>query len=273
MEFDPTAYFGTAAHYLRGRPPYSAELVPMLRAECDLDGSGLLVDVGCGPGVLAVGLAAEFANVVGIDPDAAMLEEARRNAAGNGVTNVRWIAGRAEQLADLAVGPARMVTFGQSFHWTERERVAEMVYDLLEPGGSMVLVNHDIHARQPPSPPAEPLIPHVEIHALIARYLGPKRRYGSGVLDLPEESFSDVLARTRFGRPRTVQAPGRTDVIRDADEVVSNFLSTSFAAPPLFGDQFDDFVADFHSVLAETSADGQFWDWPGDTVVLIVSKP
>jgi len=273
VEHDPTAYLGTAAHYLRGRPPYSDELVPALRAECWLDGSGRLVDVGCGPGVLAVQLAAEFDDLVGIEPDAAMLAEARRHAEAHGVANVRWIAARAEQLAELDVGPARLVTFGQSFHWTERERVAEMVFDVLEPNGSMVLIVHDIDARQPPSPPAEPLIPHAEIHALIRRYLGPKRRYGSGVLDLPDESIEDAVARTRFGRPRKVYAPGRTDIIRSADEVVSNFLSMSFAAPPLFGDRFDDFLADLHALLAATSAGGQFWDWPGDTLMFIATKP
>ena len=185
---------------------------------------------------------------------------------------MRWIPARAEQLAELHVGPARLVSFGQSFHWTERERVAEMVYDLLEPGGSMVMIAHDIHASQPPAPPAEPLIPHAAIHALIREYLGPARRYGSGVLDLPDDSIEDAVARTRFGRPRTVYAPGRPDVIRTADEVVSNFLSTSFAAPPLFGDRLDAFVAEFQALLAETSADGLFWDWPGETMILIASK-
>jgi len=272
VEHDPSGYFGTAAHYLRGRPPYSDELVGVLRDECRLDGSGRLIDVGCGPGVLAVELAAEFADVVGIDPDAAMLDEARRHAHARGVTSARWLAARAEQLAELDVGPARLVSFGQSFHWTDRERVAEMVYDLVEPGGSMVMINHDIHARQPPEPPPEPLIPHAQIHALIAEYLGPRRRYGSGMVELHEDSIEDAVARTRFGRPRTVYAPGRTDIIRTSDEVVSNFLSMSFAAPPLFGDRLDAFVAELHALLAETSADGRFWDWPGDTQILIASK-
>lgn len=222
--------------------------------------------------MLAVQLADEFDDVVAIEPDAAMLVEARHHAEATGATNVRWIAARAEQLAELDVGPARLVTFGQSFHWTERELVAEMVYDVLEPGGSMVLIVHDIDAGPPPAPPAEPLIPHAEIHRLIRRYLGPKRRYGSGVLDLPDEPIEDAVARTRFGRPRKVYAPGRPDIIRSADEVVSNFLSMSFAAPPLFGDRFGDFLGDFHALLDASSPDGQFWDWPGDTLLFIATK-
>jgi SAM-dependent methyltransferase len=257
---------------LRGRPPYSRDLVSILRAELGLDGSGRLLDVGCGPGVLAVELAGEFEDVIGIDPDAAMLDEAGRHAAARGVSNVRWANVRAEEIGTLDLDHVRTATFGQSFHWTERESVAEMVYELLAPGGSMVIVSHDINVRQPPSPPAAPLIPHAEIHALIAKYLGPVRRYGSGLIDLPDDSIEDAVARTRFGRPRRVDAPGRRDLIRNADEVVSNFLSMSFAAPPLFGDRLESFVADLHAILAATSPGGLFWDWPGDTAILIASK-
>ena len=66
-------YATAAAHYLRGRPPYSPQLADVMRSELGLDGTGVLVDVGCGPGVLAVQLAPLFDTVVGIDPEPAML--------------------------------------------------------------------------------------------------------------------------------------------------------------------------------------------------------
>ncbi|HKE75438.1 MAG TPA: hypothetical protein VKB57_17575 [Acidimicrobiales bacterium] len=78
MPYDPTIYRGSAAHYLRGRPRYSAELAPTLRRELGLDGHGRLLDAGCGLGVLAVELAGLFDEVVGLDPDAAMLAEGAR---------------------------------------------------------------------------------------------------------------------------------------------------------------------------------------------------
>ena len=68
MPYDPTIYHGSAAHYLRGRPRYSAELAPTLRREHGLDGHGRLLDAGCGPGVLAVELAGLFDEVVGSTP-------------------------------------------------------------------------------------------------------------------------------------------------------------------------------------------------------------
>ena len=37
----------------------------------------------------------------------------------------------------MAPGPYRLVTFGQSFYWTDEVRVAEAVYDMVEPGGAL----------------------------------------------------------------------------------------------------------------------------------------
>jgi SAM-dependent methyltransferase len=272
VDYEPTAYRGSAAHYLRGRPPYSRELAKVLRAELGLDGSGRLLDVGCGPGVLAVELAEEFGDVIGIDPDAAMLDEARRHAAERAVTNARWMNARAEEIDTLDVGPLRAATFGQSFHWTDREVVAESIYDLLEPGGAIVLITHDIDARAAPSGPGHPPIPHDDVRDIIRRYLGPQSRFGSGVRPDLSDRYEDALARTRFGQPRFVHAPGRQDIVQDVDGVVSNYLSTSFAAPHLFGDRLDEFVAEVRALLVRRSAAGWFWDWPGDTVMLIGSK-
>src|SRR5215469_8303379 len=142
VPYDPTIYLGAAAHYRCGRPAYSPELEALLTHEMGLDGNGRLLDVGCGPGVLTVRLAHLFGQAVGVDPDADMLAEGRRAAEEAGVTNIRWVMALAEDLPGVAPGPYRLVTFGQSFHWTDEQRVAEAVYDMLEPGGSLALIVH-----------------------------------------------------------------------------------------------------------------------------------
>ena len=84
-----------------------------------------------------------------------MLAEARRAAEANGLANVRWVQALAEDLPAAAPGPYRLITFGQSFHWTNQERVAETIYDMLEPGGSLALIMHRVTGRpRPPSWPA-----------------------------------------------------------------------------------------------------------------------
>ena len=61
--------------------------------------------------------------------------------------NIRWVRGLAEDLPAVAPGPYRLVTFGQSFHWTDEQRVAETVYDMLEPGGALALIVHTAAER------------------------------------------------------------------------------------------------------------------------------
>ena len=181
MPYDPTIYRGSAAHYRCGRPAYSPELEAVLMRETGLDGKGRLLDAGCGPGVLTVRLAHLFEQAVGLDPDAAMLAEGRRAAAERKAMNIRWVRGLAEDLPAVAPGPYQLVTFGQSFHWTDEQRVAETVFDMLEPGGALALIVHTVTGRPRPPDPGVPPIPYDEIKALVAKYLGSTRRAGQGI--------------------------------------------------------------------------------------------
>src|SRR3954452_8199209 len=219
MSYEPTIYQWAAAHYRRGRPGYSPQLEAVLTEELGLNGTGRLLDGGCGPGVLPVRLAPLFEQAVGLDPDAAMLDEGRRLAERRGITNIRWVHARAEDLPAAAPGPYRVVTFGQSFHWTDEARVAEVVYDLLEPGGALALIVHTVQGRPVPASPGPPPIPHAQISAIVEKYLGSARRAGQGIAPVRAHRFEDVLARTRFGSPRGIFLPG-PDLVRDTDSVV-----------------------------------------------------
>jgi SAM-dependent methyltransferase len=273
LPYDPTIYRGSAPYYARGRPPYSARLVPALREELGLDGTGRLLDVGCGPGVLLRELACCVAEAVGLDPDAEMLAEGARLAAEAGIANARWVRGLAEEIPALGLGAFTLVSFGQSFQWTERERVAEAVYDLLEPAGTLALIAHVREGRPLPEGPGPPPIPHEAVLAIVDAYLGPRRRAGAGFRSLPPDRYEDALARTRFGRPRILFCPGRPDLVQDADGVLANYFSTSYCAPHLFGERLPAFEAELRAELARASPSGLFWDWPGDTEVLLATKP
>jgi SAM-dependent methyltransferase len=273
VPYDPTIYLGSAAHYRYGRPAYSPELEAVLTRETGLDGNGRLLDVGCGPGVLTVRLAPLFGQAVGLDPDGDMLAEGHRAASGAGVLNIRWVQGLAEDLPAVAPGPYRLVTFGSSFHWTEEQQVGEAVYDMLEPGGALALIAHTATGRPRPPDPGVPPIPHVELKALVEKYLGSTRRAGQGTAAERTHSFEDVLARTRFGVPRRLFVPGIPDLLRDSESVLSGYFSMSWSAPHLFGDRLDDFAGEVRTLLANRSAEGIFWDWPGDTEVVLARKP
>ncbi|WP_158632431.1 class I SAM-dependent methyltransferase [Micromonospora sp. Llam0] len=272
--YDPTQFKGAARYYRHGRPPYSAQLGDALADELGLDGTGRLLDVGSGPGTVGLQLAALFEHVTLLDPDADMLAEARAYVAAEGLAAVDFVQAAAEDLPDLQLQRMRTVTFGQSFHRTDRLRVAEAVYDALEPGGAMVLIVHDPTRPAPQQLPDTPPIPHDEVDRLISAYLGPQRRSGARPVESYQaERFEQTLARTRFGRPRVSYAPGRSDVVRDVDGVVAGFLSMSFAAPHLFGSRLGEFIGELRVLLERASpTSGLFWDWPGDTEILIAER-
>jgi SAM-dependent methyltransferase len=272
VRYDPSFYGGAAAHYRVGRPAYSPRLEALLAAELGLDGRGRLLDAGCGPGVLTVRLAPLFAGAVGLDPDPAMIAEGRRAARERDIAGITWVQARAEDLPAAAPGPYRLVTFGQSFYWTDEVPVAEAVYDMLEPGGALALVGHQAQGRPVPPGPGPPRIPHDEIEELVRKYLGPARRAGQGTAPAQALSLRDALASTRFGAPRVTYAPGIPDLTRDIESVVSGYFSMSWAAPHLFGDRAEEFADEVRALLRQRSPEGVFWDWPGDTEVMLARK-
>jgi SAM-dependent methyltransferase len=209
VRYDPAVYDGAAVHYRCGRPAYSPGLEALLAGELGLDGSGRLLDVGCGPGILIVRLAGLFEEAVGLDPDPEMIAEGRRAAEERGIANITWVRALAEDLPGAVPGTYRVVAFGSSFWWTDEVRVAEAVYDMLEPGGALVLVMHKAGAGAVPPSPGPPPIPHAEIEALAEKYLGSARRAGQGAAP-PVRARSDgedAIACTRFGVPRVIFAP------------------------------------------------------------------
>lgn len=273
VEYDPTQFKGTAGYYRQGRPPYSPQLGDVLARELGLDGTGRLLDVGSGPGTVGLQLAPLFEHATLLEPDPDMLVEARAQAAAQGLAAVNFVQVTAEDLHILQLPQMRLATFGQSFHRTDRLPVAEAVYDVLEPGGAIALIVHDPTRPAPQQLLDTPPIPHDDVDRLIRSYLGPQRRSGARpAASYQSEPFEQTLARTRFGEPRIIYAPGQPDIVRDVDGVIAGYLSMSYAAPHLFGSRLDDLIAELRLLLEHASPTGRFWDWPGDTEILIAKR-
>jgi SAM-dependent methyltransferase len=272
-EWDELLYKGSAAYYWRGRLPYPASLSESFAAATDLHGAPRLIDVGCGPGIVAVALAPLFAEVVGVDPDLDMLVEAARLATESGVTNARWVRRRAEDLP-AGLGRFRYATFAQSFHWMDRDRVARIVFDMLEAGGAFVHVNTVV--ADPPPPPSLrfPTPPEREIDHLVRSYLGETRRAGRGVLAHGSpDGESLVLARAGYRPVRVVPVRGRQVLERDVEDIVAQVFSVSGSAPHLFGTDLAAFEADLRQLLERASDQGRFSQWLGDIQLDIYERP
>ncbi|HEY3468437.1 MAG TPA: class I SAM-dependent methyltransferase [Amycolatopsis sp.] len=255
-EWDPMLYAGSAAHYARGRLPYPAALGEAFAAELGLDGTGRLLDVGCGPGSLTRVLAGYFAEAVGLDADADMLGEAARL----GARNCRWVHRRAEELP-AGLGVFRLVTFAQSFHWLDRPRVAAAVRGMLAPGGVLAHVHATTHEGGDGS------VPRAAITELVRKYLGPVRRAGRGALpDGTAGGEAEIYRAAGFRGPRRFEVASPA-VTRGADEVVDSVFSLSSAAPHLFGDRRDEFEAELRRLLRAANPAGTFTERPREIAV------
>ena len=270
-EWDETLYAGSAEYYERGRLPYPADLADRLASALGLDGSGRLIDVGCGPGIVALRLVHLFDEVVGVDADRHMLEQAEQRAAERQLTNTRWVRMHAEDLpGDL--GTFRVATFGQSFHWMDRARVADAVFSLLEPGGAFVQVNHWSLEGEPVAD-SYPFPPHAGVHELVKSYLGETPRAGQGFLHLgTPDGESDVLRAAGFGEPERVPLLAGEVVITTVDDLVARYYSASRSAPHLFGSRRDEFERDLVALLRSTSESGMFAERVRDAELVMWRK-
>ncbi len=272
-EWDDTLFSGTASYYERGRLPYAPGLADALAEELRLDGRGRLIDVGCGPGTIALSLAHLFGEIVGVDADSGMIAEAGRGAARRGVgERARWVRARAEALP-AGLGTFSVATFAQSFHWMDRDLVAATVRDMLRPGGSLVHIA-DLKT-QPPAVDGlpHPAVPYAAVDVLVKRYLGSVRRAGRGVLSHGTPGGeAEVYARAGFCGPRRLVVPGGQVLERTFDDVVAWVFSMSFSAPHLFEGRRDDFEADLRLLLREVSPSGRFSERAPSTEVFVWRK-
>ena len=256
--WDPSLYAGSAPYYPVGRVAYPPQLVAQLVEALPLDGTGVLLDVGCGPGSLTLLLAPHVAEAVGVDPDADMLEEASRLARQHQVPNVTWRRLRGEELpADLP--RPDLVTFAQSFHWMDRPRVAAAVRRMLDANGAVVHVGATTHQGiDSDGPLPYPRPPSQAIDQLVQRFLGLERRAGRGVRDaVTFGADDDVYRAAGFEGPQRHQVPGRV-VERTVEQVAASVYSLSYSAPHLFGDRLTAFDEQLRQLLADASDEGRF---------------
>lgn len=275
-QWDESLYLGSAPYYVRGRPPYAPALAETLRRILSLDGQGRLLDVGCGPGVMTLPLAHCFTEAVGLDPDPGMLAEGARRAAAAGIENITWMRARAEDLP-AGLGTFRVVTFAQSFHWMDRDRVAALVLEMLEPRGALVHISdlkEDGVGGHCDDKLPHSLPPYEAIRELIRRYLGPVPRAGQGLLRYGNpDGEAIVLRNAGFQDPERVRIPAGGVQVRDVDDVVAWVYSLSGSAPHLFGDRLEEFEVDLRHLLHDVAPSGLFAEQPPDTEVFIWRKP
>ncbi len=129
-----------APHYLSGRPAYSDSLIARVASLTGLGPRHRLLDLGTGPGQLAVAFAAFAGEVIGIDPEPEMLRMATDHAERQ-QARVTFRAGSSDVLGP-EIGPIHVTTIGRAFHWMDRADTLRRLDQITETDGAVVLFGH-----------------------------------------------------------------------------------------------------------------------------------
>ncbi|MEY9160276.1 class I SAM-dependent methyltransferase [Bradyrhizobium japonicum] len=119
------------------RPPYPSEFFRSVAHALGLTKQSSLIDLGTGPGLLALGFGPYVGRVVAVDPEPEMIEAARRAAAGAG-RDITLIEGKAETLAP-DIGSFDVVTIGRALHWMDRDLTLALLDRLVAHDGAIAI--------------------------------------------------------------------------------------------------------------------------------------
>ncbi|WP_414581565.1 class I SAM-dependent methyltransferase [Scytonema sp. PCC 10023] len=250
--YDPTLFQGAAWHYARYRPKYPPVLFDLLTQKFQLNGQGRLLDLGCGAGLIAIPLRDRFTEVIGLDPDPNMLQEAQRQAAAVGATNISWVQDTAENIS-LAVGKFRLVTIGRAFHWMQRELVVERIYNLLTNDGGLAILKTYEDPWNSDHPWKKTAI------SVVKRWLGEQRRTGQagkGLWQPLEVSHEEILANSPFLRQAKYEVKYQQSWT--IDTYLGYLYSTAFCLPSFLGENREKFEADLRESLLSVEPSGKF---------------
>ncbi|MGH9521162.1 MAG: class I SAM-dependent methyltransferase [Terriglobales bacterium] len=137
----PTTRFSNRVDdYVKARPGYPAALITTLVEDCRLEQASMVVDVGCGTGLLAARFCEFGSRVIGVEPNAEMRAAGEQYLAR--YSNFQMMNGTAECIG-LPAGTAEFISAGQAFHWFDVNAARREFLRVLKPQGWVVLVWND----------------------------------------------------------------------------------------------------------------------------------
>ena len=235
----------TAEFYEQYRPPYPVEFFRTFVQKLALDKRHALIDLGTGPGVLALGFAPYVGRLIGVDPEPAMLAAARA-AAKRTNADVTFIEGKAEDLpADI--GSFDLVTIGRALHWMDHSALGPVLARLVAPGGAIAICA-SFSARDGSNPWLE------EYDTARRRWSDEKLLVGSRRGEHAHRNPNDVLGPLGFGVADTIMVKATHQV--SAADLAQRVLTFSSSSPAALGDKADAMLDDVEARLLPFARDG-----------------
>jgi SAM-dependent methyltransferase len=244
--FEPNRFRSTVPFYAAYRVPYPEALISLVAERCNLARATPVLDLGCGPGQLAVAFARLGCAVTAMDPEPDMLAAAAKQAAACGLA-INLVEGSSYDLS-VHCGPFQIVAMGRSFHWMDRAATLGVLDQIIALNGAVVLFGD----RRIATPGTDwPSLLH-ELSRDFATVAMAKRRWD----DPAWEPHEVILLRSAFPH---LTLHGMTVARRlSADDIVGLTFSRSNTSPAALGEGRQAFEARLRAGLTRLAPDGFF---------------
>ncbi|MFE9636566.1 class I SAM-dependent methyltransferase [Streptomyces sp. NPDC006463] len=211
-----------------------------------------ILDLGCGPGTLALDLAERGASVTAVDASEEMLAAGRDWAQARGIRTVTWKHTDATEAAALAkhTGLFHGAVIADAFHWMDRPQVLAALDEAVRPSGFVAIVGYR-------APGTQREWWHPLLEQLRLRWLGSANLAGPATAYVePAGDHEEVLRRSAFSQVSVL----RTDYRRTytLDELVGLQRTYAYSSAATLGDRQTAFEEDLRHTLTAARPDGRF---------------
>jgi SAM-dependent methyltransferase len=235
---DPTKRFSNRVeNYLKYRPTYPPEIIPLLESAGGLTAESVIADMGSGTGLLTDLFLRHGNPVFGVEPNPGMRAAGERVLAKYPKFTSVNASAEVTTLPDHSID---LVTAGQSFHWFDRRKARPEFVRILKPDGWVMLAWNGYR---------------VETSPLMAAYQDLVVRHGT--------DYSEVQREVVGCDVESFYAPGSCKCARfefqqtfDYEGLKGRLLSASFAPEPDHPG-YDKMLLDVQKIFAANQKDGR----------------
>lgn len=245
--FQPRLFRSTVPYYARYRLAYPDLLIQRVIERSGLQWGDMVLDLGCGPGLLAIPFAKAEMRVRAVDPEPDMIAAAKE-AAQKAMVMIDFRQGSSFDLHEGA-GRFKLVAMGRSFHWMDRKRTLSVLDQIVVRDGAVAIFT-DHHPDTAENRWRAALREVAERYG--ANYSAWRRQrrdpdYRSHESLLLDSAFAHVEETSVFVRNRL-----------SIDDIIGRALSLSATSPEKLGARQDAFEEDLRIELGRLSPDGFF---------------
>jgi SAM-dependent methyltransferase len=232
--------FASTVEFYAYRERYPPLFFRTVAERLQLDKSKRQLDIGTGPGPLAIGFAPFVGTCTAVDREPEMLQAAG-TAAASANARIEFIQGSIEDL-EFAAGSFDFVTIGRALHWLPLDRVLPTLERIVVPAGTIAICSST--TAETPS------------NRWIAKFKGLRTAWSSNPEDSRHKIYqTEWFAGSRFRKIDEITVRHQQKVT--VDELVKRALSFSGTSPEMLGERRKQFEREIVAALEPFACSGE----------------